>query len=103
MRKEHKPRHLICNTLFLLKALVAIALGFCALGYNGFKVYKMYMDAKPVDRSVRIDPTKCLAPTGGLARLEPPNSTIMFGFSYDWIGDQPVSVSQKVGFNPAVS
>lgn len=105
---NHYPRKKICNTIFTLKASAAIILGSMALAFNGYKVYDLYNTAQAILSQrlapISIDPNSCRAPTGGLARLEPPtDSQVMFGFHYDWIKDNPVNLSPKLGFYPAVS
>ena len=99
------PRYRICNAVFVLKAITAIILGSVALGLNGYKVFDLYSQQQELInqrlKPVVIDPLKCLAPTGGLARLEPPDSTIMLGFHLDWIEQTPLTMKPLLGFNPA--
>ena len=100
-------RKLICNSLFTLKACLAVVLGSLALAFNGFKVWDSYTTAMSILAQrlspTVIDPSKCLAPKNGLARLEPESNSVMLGFHYDWVKDDPVTLSPKLGFNPAVS
>jgi hypothetical protein len=105
---NHIPRKTFCNVIFTIKASIAIILGSMALAYNGYRTYDLYRTAIGLLSqrltSVTINPAFCQAPRNGLARLEPPiNSTVMIGFHYDWVKDNPVTLSPKLGFYPAVS
>jgi hypothetical protein len=120
LTENHTQRAKLCNIAFLCKAVIAFAFGVYGLATNAQKVIELHnLAISRVNRMLKpvtIVAGQCPNPNGGVARLgiffrrlltfpliEPAENTVMIGFHYDWITDQPVNVAERLGFSPAIS
>ncbi|KAJ3306440.1 hypothetical protein HDV03_005050 [Kappamyces sp. JEL0829] len=105
---NRKAYRAFCNTLFFLKALVAVLLGWGALGYQAYLVANLYSQSpKPLPpvgfpAVGSADAARCFFnPALSKARLEPPKGSFFFGFSPQWVdGELPSDVAARLGTVP---
>lgn len=113
--KMAKVQRACCQTIFVFKALIAVALGIAAIVYQVNLVMSKYrtcnnlynlaikplpnVDFPPLGSA---DATKCYfnAAQKG-SRLEPPANSFFFGFSPKWVdGELPEDIVNQLGYTP---
>lgn len=110
---DSKPRsrfntRAVCGCIFGAKLALSVLLAIAAIGVQIFWIYEMhrvapgYVPPEPVP-VFELSSPQCSTPSGGLARLEPPDGSFMFGFNLEWNKDLPSRLSQRInGIKPAI-
>jgi hypothetical protein len=102
-----KSPNRIWACIFWSKAIFAILLSIGTLCYLGYEVYRLHevalVNFNQQAKSIKITPERCTY-TGGLSRLEPPNSQTMLGFHLHWEfeSERPVAARDRLGRIPAI-